>query len=157
MIDIDWYIGPIEAYLVDIQQLFSKNADHRHAQNYLQFPLFNETKFARIGWHNNKVIYYSAGIERSEYNESIRIMSRHTRDRRVDFGSRNSDLSRGIETLDKSTQYALNLGYKDIWVSREENPKLLNFFKDNSSFNWNVSFKSIPKGGQQYVLGLVIS
>lgn len=157
MIDIDWYIGPIEPHLTDIQHLFSKNIDHRHAQNYLQFPLFSETKFARIGRNNNKIIYYSAGIERIEYNGSIRIMSRHTRDRAIDFGSRSDDLTRGIETLDKSTQYALYLGYTDIWISREENPKLLNFFKDNSSFNWNVSFKSIPKGGQQYVLELVIS
>ena len=56
-------------------------------------------------------------------------MSRHTRDRSYNFGGFKADLARGLETLDESTRYALKLGYKDIWVSREENPKLLEYFK----------------------------
>lgn len=155
MTNIDWYIGPIEPYLDDIKQLFLKNSDHRHSDNYLKYPLFNETKFARLGWHDNKVVYYSAGIERPEYNGSIRVMSRHTRDRDFDFGGRAADLVRGIETLDSSTKHALSLGYKEIWVSREENPNLLNFFKRKSAFTWDVLHKNIPRGGNQYVLEIV--
>ena len=40
---------------------------------------------------------------------------------------------RGFETLDESTRYALKLGYKDIWVSREEKPKLLEYFPNEST------------------------
>ena len=40
-----------------------------------------------MGYDNDKMIYYSAGMERPQYNGSIRIMSRHTRDREYDFGS----------------------------------------------------------------------
>ena len=85
-------------------------------------PLFEHTKFARMGYDNDKMIYYSAGMERS-HNGSIRIMSRHTRDREYDFGFKSDDLARGLETLEKSVEYAQSLGYRDIWLSREFNPK----------------------------------
>ena len=53
---------------------------HKHESNYVQWPLFEHTKFSRMAYDPH-LIYYSAGIERPEYNGSIRIMSRHTRDR----------------------------------------------------------------------------
>lgn len=154
MTQITWYIDPIDCHLPKIKELFSQNYDHRHASNYLTYPLFKETKFARMGYSSDKMIYYSAGIERPEYNGSIRIMSRHTRDRNFDFGGIVADLARGVETLDQSAQYALDLGYKDIWISREENSKLLNYFKINSKFTWSVTHEEIPRGGNQYVLRL---
>lgn len=154
---MNWYLGPIDSYLEDIKKLFSKNINHKHAQNYLKYPLFNYTKFSRMAWDND-LIYYSAGIERPEYNGSIRIMSRHTRCRKYDFGTRYDDLMRGLITLDESTQYALNIGYKDIWISREESPKLLEYFSKNSRYNWSVSYEQIPGSGSwatnqyQYIL-----
>jgi hypothetical protein len=155
MTQIRWYIEPIENHMAKIKSLFSLNYNHRHADNYLKYPLFAETKFARMGYNLDNMIYYSAGIERPEYNGSIRIMSRHTRDRNFNFGGVSADLARGIETLDQSTQYALDLGYKDIWISREENSKILDYFKINSKFTWNVTCEDIPRGySSQYVLRL---
>jgi len=124
--------------------LFSKNSDHKHAQNYLKYPLFEYTKFARMGWDEGRMVYYSAGIERPEYNNSIRIMSRHTRDRNYDFGGWKADLKRGLETLDYSTTLSKNLGYKNIWVSREESPELLEYFSKHSKFSWDISHEYIP-------------
>ena len=73
-------------------------------------------------WKNQKkyyMVYYSAAIEIPEYNGSIRIMSRHTRDRNYDFGGWKADLERGTKTLDLSAEKCLDMGYKNIWVSRE--------------------------------------
>lgn len=151
---MNWYLGPIDPYMDDIKSLFKKNADHKHADNYLKWPLFQYTKFSRMAW-DPELIYYSAGIERPEYNGSIRIMSRHTRSREYNFGGWKKDLARGLQTLDLSTEYALNLGYKDIWVSREESPELLNYFSENSKFSWNVSKELLPNNvGIQWVLRL---
>ena len=125
--------------------------------------LFEHTKFARMGWDFEyhwknqekwNLVYYSAGIERPEYNGGIRIMSRHTRDRSYNWGSMKDDLQRGNETLEQSTKYALELGYKDIWVSREENPKLLEWFQEHNSYNWKLTQEEIPRGGLQWVLRL---
>ena len=82
-------------------------------------------------------------------------MSRHTRDRSYNFGGFKADLARGLETLDASTQYALDLGYKDIWVSREENPKLLEYFQNESYYIWDIKQEEIPLGGVQWTLRLV--
>ncbi len=131
-------MGPIDNHLNNIEVLFNKNKGHKHEDNYLKWPLFKETVFARIGYNDNIAVYYSAGIARSEYNGGIRIMSRHTRDRTYNFGSKRDDLNRGLTTLDQSTQYALELGYSDIWLSREESPYLLNYFSNNSTFKWEI-------------------
>lgn len=150
-----WYIGPIEQHMQDIEQLFAKTAGHKHEENYTRWPLFNYTKFARMAWdEQDNLIYYSAGIERPEYDGSIRIMSRHTRDRDYTWGSRREDLIRGMSTLEASTRYALDHGYKDIWVSREENPKLLEYFQKHSFYTWSIHREDIPRGGMQWVLRL---
>jgi hypothetical protein len=81
-------------------------------------------------------------------------MSRHTRDRDYNFGSYKDDLDRGLKTLDYSAFYAIELGYKDIWVSREESPKLLEYIAKNSKLNWSVTYEDIPLGRKQYVLRL---
>ena len=80
-----WHLESIDTHLTEIKQLFEKTAGHKHADNYSKWPLFEHTKFARMAYDPH-MIYYSAGIERREYDGSIRIMSRHTRDRTYDFG-----------------------------------------------------------------------
>lgn len=156
MIDnIKWVMGPIDFHLDKIKDLFAKNIDHRHADNYLVKPLFKETKFARMGYSDGNMVYYSAGMERPQYNGSIRIMSRHTRDRNFNFGSMSDDLARGLGTLEQSVDYARNLGYTDIWVSREENPKLLEFFAKSSKYNWTVSHEQMHYGGYQYIMRII--
>lgn len=149
-----WALEDINSHLEEIQELFAKTKGHKHANNYSKWPLFEHTKFARMAWDPH-LIYYSAGIERPEYNNSIRIMSRHTRDRSYNFGGFKADLARGLETLDASTRYALDLGYKDIWVSREENPKLLEYFQNESYYIWDIKQEEIPLGGVQWTLRLV--
>jgi len=148
-----WYLESIDKHVDSVKVLFAKTEGHKHADNYSKWPLFEHTKFARMAYDPN-LIYYSAGIERPEYNGSIRIMSRHTRDRNYDFGGLKADLKRGLETLDESTKFALHLGYKNIWVSREENPKLLEYFQNESNYIWNITHEEIPKGGLQWVLRL---
>tara|TARA_Y200000002_G_scaffold83096_1_gene65825 strand:+ start:10381 stop:10836 length:456 start_codon:yes stop_codon:yes gene_type:complete len=148
-----WLLEDINPHLNDIKELFKKTKGHKHESNYVQWPLFEHTKFSRMAYDPH-LIYYSAGIERPEYNGSIRIMSRHTRDRDYDWGSMNDDLQRGNETLEQSTKYALELGYKDIWISREENPKLLEWFQKHNFYNWNLTQEDIPRGGLQWVLRL---
>jgi hypothetical protein len=155
MKQLDWDLDSIEPYLPLIKTLFQSNADHKHSANYIKNPLFEHTKFARMGFDEMSLVYYSAGIERPEYNGSIRIMSRHTRSRQFDFGGYKADLIRGVETLDLSTEYALSLGYKDIWVSREEGPQLLEYFAKASSFDWSVSYEMLHYGGHQYVLRMI--
>tara|TARA_Y200000002_G_scaffold68079_1_gene52920 strand:+ start:8887 stop:9342 length:456 start_codon:yes stop_codon:yes gene_type:complete len=150
---MQWHLEPIDNHLVNIKSLFEKTKGHKHADNYSKWPLFEYTKFARMAYDPH-LIYYSAGIERPEYNGSIRIMSRHTRDRTYNWGSIKDDLARGKSTLEQSTKFALNLGYKDIWISREENPKLLEWFKQNSSYEWTLNQEDIPMGGLQWVLRL---
>ena len=139
-----WKLCEIDPYMDDIQELFTKNADHKHAQNYSKYPLFEYTKYARMGWDQGKMVYYSAGVERPEYNGSIRVICRHTRDRSYDFGGYRADLIRGLDTLDQLTKRGLELGYKDIWVSREESPKLLEYFAEHSKYNWNVKHEPMP-------------
>lgn len=141
---MQWYLESIECHLLYIKELFAKNCSHRHANNYLKHPLFEYTRFSRM-CYDYSLIYYSAGIERPEYNGSIRIMSRHTRDRNYPFGGMKADLNRGLETLDLSTKYALNIGYSDIWVSREENPQLLYYFQKYSNYTWLITYEKIPK------------
>jgi|TARA_B110000977_G_scaffold197558_1_gene280351 hypothetical protein len=148
-----WILAPIDSHLEDIKTLFAKTEGHKHANNYSKWPLFQHTKFARMAWDSH-LIYYSAGIERPEYNGSIRIMSRHTRDRQYNFGGLKADLARGLETLDVSTSHAISLGYKDIWVSREENGKLLDYFQHRSKYDWIITQEEIPLGGIQWVLRL---
>jgi len=147
-----WKTCSIEPYLSEIKELFSKNADHKHADNYSKWPLFEYTKFARLGWDPH-LVYYSAGVERPEYNGSIRVMTRHTRDRTYDFGGWKKDLQRGVETLDNLTQTALNNGYKDVWMSREESPKILEYFCKNSNYNWSLTYEKIPNiDSHQYII-----
>ena len=149
-----WYLGPIDPHLKDIRYLFSQNVDHKHADNYLRYPLFEYTKFSRMAW-DPQLIYYSAGIERPEYNGSIRIMSRHTRSRSYNFGGWAADLTRGLETLDASTAYALGLGYNDVWVSREESPNLFEYFAKHSKYGWTINKEQLPNNaGEQWVLRL---
>lgn len=154
---MNWYLEHIDTHIDSIKELFSKTQGHKHADNYSKWPLFQYTKFARMAYDPD-LIYYSAGIERPEYNGSIRIMSRHTRDRNYNFGGWKADLNRGLETLDLSTEYALNLKYTDIWVSREENPKLLEYFAEHSKFDWTILQEQLPgnwqKGNLQWVLRL---
>ncbi len=150
-----WYLEPIENHLAEVKNLFLKTEGHKHADNYSKWPLFQYTKFARMAYDPH-MIYYSAGIERPEYNGSIRIMSRHTRDRSYNFGGFKADLQRGLTTLDVSTKYALDIGYTNIWASRNENPKLLEYFQSNSKYNWNIDHETLPGfGGKQWVLRLV--
>lgn len=148
-----WKTCSIEPYLDEIKILFLKNADHKHADNYLKEPLFEYTKFARLGW-DRKLVYYSAGVERPEYNGSIRIMTRHTRDRNYNFGSLKDDLNRGVETLDLLAHKSLEEGYTNIWMSREESPKMLEYFCKHSRYNWKITFEQMPHNTriQQYVI-----
>ena len=150
---MDWRIEEIDNHLEDIKTLFSHNIGHKHEDNYIKRPLFEHTKFARMGWDPH-LIYYSAGIERPEYNGSLRIMSRHTRDRNYNWGTIKDDLQRGNATLSHSTKYALEMGYKDIWISREESPKLLEWFQEHNFYNWKITQEEIPLGGLQWVLRL---
>lgn len=151
---IKWYLEPIESHLEKIKELFAKNADHKLASNYLDMPLFEHTKFARMGYNDDEMIYYSAGMERPQYNGSIRIMSRHTRDRNYNFGNRSDDLTRGLETLELSVDYAKNLGYNDIWLSREFNPKLFEYFANKSKHCWTVTHEMMHYGEKQYIMRL---
>ena len=146
-----WKLCGISEYKKEIDILFEKNKYHKHADNYIKRPLFEWTSFARMGFDPH-LIYYSAGIERHEYNGSIRIMSRHTRDTSHNFGGWKADLSRGLETLDLSAEMAMDLGYENIWVSREESPKILEYFKNNSKYKWDINYETLPIGGTQYVL-----
>lgn len=139
-----WHLGPIHDRIDDIKTLFQQNVDHKHKDNYVKWPLFDKTVFARLGYDNNQnLVYYSAGISRPEYNGGIRIMSRHTRDRTYNFGSMQDDLNRGLETLELSTEYALNLGYSDIWLSREESPHLFRYFSKKSKFSWDIYYGDV--------------
>ena len=150
-----WKLEDIDPWLYDIKRLFEKNKDHKHKDNYIKKPLFEHTKFARMGWDNwDNMVYYSAGIARPEYNGGIRIMSRHTRDRNYNWGTMKDDLQRGNATLSHSTKMALEMGYKDIWVSREENPKLLEWFQKHNFYSWNITYEQLHYGGMQYVLRL---
>ena len=151
---ITWYLEPIQSHIDKIKELFAKNADHKLASNYLEMPLFEHTKFARMGYDDDKMIYYSAGMERPQYNGSIRIMSRHTRDREYDFGSKSDDLARGLETLEQSVAYAQSLGYKDIWLSREFNPKLFEYFAKQSKYDCTVTHELMHYGEYQYIMRL---
>ena len=146
-----WKLSPIDPYVSEIKQLFEQNADHKHADNYLKNPLFEHTKFARMGW-DQSLVYYSAGISIPQFNGSIRIMSRHTRARSYNWGSKSDDLTRGLDTLDQSVEMAEQLGFTNIWVSREENPNLLNYFANHSRFTWTVGYETMWYGGKQYVL-----
>lgn len=148
-----WKLCEIDPYIDDILELFSKNANHKHAQNYSRYPLFEYTKFARMGWDQDRMIYYSAGIERPEYSNSIRIMSRHTRDRDYNFGGYRADLQRGLETLDRLTERSREQGYTDIWVSREESPELLEYFARHSKYSWQVTYETMP-GSENWLTGV---
>ena len=150
-----WKISAIDEHINEIKTLFLQNVDHKHADNYIKYPLFEYTKFARMGWNDNKqLVYYSAGVERPEYNGSIRVMSRHTRDVNHNFGSWNNDLTRGTETLDLLTDTALSMGYTDIWFSREESSKMLEIFQKRSRYEWSINREELPIGGRQWVLRL---
>jgi len=153
MAQMIWKLCEIEPYMDDILKLFSKNANHKHAQNYSKYPLFEYTKFARMGWDQGRLVYYSAGVERPEYKNSIRIMSRHTRDRNYDFGGYRADLQRGLDTLDQLTERSCEQGYTDIWVSREESPELLEYFAKHSKYSWQVTYETIP-GSENWLTGV---
>ena len=153
MVQMIWKLCEIDPYIADIEDLFSKNADHKHAQNYSKYPLFQYTVFARMGWDQGRMVYYSAAVERPEYNGSIRIICRHTRDREYNFGGWRADLQRGLETLDKLTLRAKDLGYTDIWVSREESPELLHYFAEHSKYSWNVTHQPMP-GSENWNTGV---
>jgi hypothetical protein len=151
---IKWYLEPIQSHLEKIKELFAKNVDHKLASNYLDMPLFEHTKFARMGYNDDEMIYYSAGMERPQYNGSIRIMSRHTRDRGYNFGTKSDDLNRGLETLELSVDYAKDLGYNNIWLSREFNPKLFEYFASKSKHQWTVTREMMHYGEKQYIMRL---
>lgn len=139
-----WKLCTIDNYLDDINKLFIENKDHKHSANYLKYPLFKHTKFARMGWDKNKLVYYSAAASRPEYKGSIRVMTRHTRSRFYNFGSRKEDLNRGTETLDLLTSKALDLGYKDIWFSREESNAILKIMNKRSMYDWSINWEHVP-------------
>ena len=140
-----WIVEPIDDYLEDIKRLFSNNHNHKHSANYLQYPLFQYTKFARMGWIGKDLVYYSAAVERPEYNGSIRIMSRHTRNSKVFYyQSKYSARVLGTETLDTLAKEAIRYGYKDVWTSREESPLALNIIKEHSKYYWKVEYKLLP-------------
>ena len=149
-----WKLCEIQPYLSDIQSLFEKTKGHKHEDNYIKWPLFEYTKFARMCW-NPHLIYYSAGIERPEYAGGIRIMSRHTRDRSYPLGNRKENLNRGLQTLDALTDAALDLGYKNIFMSREENSHTLKYLKDHSKHKWNLTYEKFHYGGYQYVIRIL--
>jgi len=150
-----WRLDEIENYIPYINKLFEKNKGHKHEDNYLKYPLFEFTKFSRMGFDDEvNMVYYSAAVERPEYNGSIRIMSRHTRDRNYDFGGWKADLKRGTETLDLSAERCLDMGYKDIWVSREESSNLFKAFQKMSKYNWNITYEELHYGGKQWILRL---
>ena len=149
-----WKISPIDDYINEIKTLFLQNINHKHADNYMKHPLFEHTKFARMGFDNGNLVYYSAAVERQEYNGSIRVMTRHTRDVDYDFGSWNDDLTRGTETLDLLTNKCLSMGYSNIWFSREESPKMLEIFQKRSVYKWSINYEKLPIGGIQWVLRL---
>lgn len=155
MVLMIWKLDKIERYIPYVNELFEKNRGHKHEDNYLKKPLFEFTKFARMGFDNKmNMVYYSAAIERPEYNGSIRIMSRHTRDRNYDFGGWKADLKRGTETLDLSAEKSLDMGYKDIWVSREESSNLFKTFQKMSKYEWNITYEKLHYGGKQWILRL---
>ena len=153
MVQMIWKLCEIDPYMDDILELFSKNANHKHAQNYSKYPLFEYTKFARMGWDRGRLVYYSAGVERPEYNGSIRIICRHTRDRDYDFGGWKADLKRGLNTLDQLTERSQEMGYTDIWVSREESPELLEYFAKHSKYAWRVTHEPMP-GSEKWSIGI---
>ena len=159
MVQMIWRLSEIDPYMDDIRALFAKTADHKHGLNYALNPLFEHTKYARMGWDQGRMVYYSAGVERPEYNGSIRVICRHTRDRDYDFGGYKADLRRGLDTLDQLTERGMQMGYKDIWVSRQETPELLEYFARHSKYKWTVTHEPMPgsenwKDGvqNQYVL-----
>ena len=153
MAQMIWKLDEIEKYTKYINKLFEKNRGHKHEDNYLERPLFEFTKFSRMGFDDEmNMIYYSAAVEIPEYNGSIRIMSRHTRDRAYDFGGWKADLERGTKTLDLSTEKCLDMGYKNIWVSREESANLFKVFQKMSKYNWDITREQMWYGGIQYVL-----
>ena len=139
-----WIVEPIDDYLEDIKRLFSNNHDHKHSANYLQYPLFQYTKFARMGWIGKDLVYYSAAIERPEYNGSIRIMTRHTRNRNMSFGGKHADKVLGTQTLDTLAKEAIHHGYKNVWMCREESPKILEYFAEHSMYFWEVEYALLP-------------
>lgn len=148
-----WKISNISPYIDEIKTLFRQNANHKHANNYLINPLFEYTLFARMGWDEGRLVYYSAAIQRPEYGDSIRIMSRHTRCRKYNFGGYKKDLQRGLETLDEMTKVAYqNYGFDDIWMSREESSNLLKYFTENSKYFWILQKEKLHYGGEQYVI-----
>ena len=106
-----------------------------------------------MGWDQGRMVYYSAGVERPEYNGSIRVISRHTRDRDYDFGGWRADLIRGTDTLDQLTERSQQAGYKDIWVSREESPELLEYFARHSKYEWQVAHEQMP-GSENWGTGV---
>ena len=69
--------------LEEIQELFAKTKAPNTQKITVNGPLFEHTQVCMAwgGGGDPIPIYYSAGIERPEYNNSIRIMSRYTRDR----------------------------------------------------------------------------
>ena len=153
MVLMIWVLDKVDKYIPYIQELFEKNRGHKHEDNYLKKPLFAFTKFSRMGFDDEmNMIYYSAAIERPEYNGSIKIMSRHTRDRQYDFGGWEADLTRGTKTLDLSTEKCLDMGYKDIWFSREESPVICKLMSKKSKYDWTVQQEELPKGGVQWTL-----
>lgn len=155
--DIKWTIGPIDSHVDAIKILFEENIGHRHEYNYIHNPLFDHTKFSYMGWIDTKLVYYTAGIEIPEFNGSIRIMSRHTRSRKVDWGTTSDDLDRGLKALDTSVHHAIGLGYKEVWVCREENPKILQYLSRQSNYNWDIQYEKLYYGGYQYVMRLIES
>ena len=153
---IRWYLGNIDPYIDQIKQLFEENANHKHADNYLVRPLFDETVFARLGFcvETNQLVYYSAGLARMQYMGGIRIMSRHTRKREFDWGDLKTNFRRGVETLDESTKHSLELGYKDVFFSREEGHMFVKHLQRYSQYLWNVAHEEMHYGGKQWVLRL---
>ena len=148
---ISWKICTLSDYKDDIERLFAENQDHKHKDNYLKYPLFEYTEIARLGFYKDRLVYYSAAVERPEYNGSIRVMTRHTRSRLFNW-DKSEDIARGTETLDTLTDYALVLGYDDIWFSREESPAICKLMKKQSKHDWTIQQEEIPLGGVQWTL-----
>ena len=54
------------------------------------------------------------------------------------------DRDRGTETLDLLTSKALDLGYKDIWFSREESNAILKIMNKRSMYDWSINWEHVP-------------
>ena len=147
----------IQDNIHSIMNLFLQNVDHRHSANYIKEPLLEYMKFARVGFNgDNDIVYFSGALQRPEYDDSIRVISRHTRDVLHDWGGWRDDIKRGTQTLDQLTDKCLEIGCTNVWVSREEDYTLIQTLGKHSKYDWSVAKETLHNGSEQWVLRLLI-